>query len=303
VNNSTLRHCRHDRSPSCFARFLVTLGLAATVCGCHYCPHNRHVLRPGQSCVSDHVRIPCACHPGGRRGVNGCIDGSCDQSNQGCTDEQLEAYYPTPQLDEAPPAPADVTEETPSDVAVDEPRVEASPLRPFTPVENFPPPPAVSVGPETVTAEPSTVGTRLSPVAPAPEPVDTVVPLFEGRIELNTIEAEPLEEAIVPQALPNPRELPPSSLPTTTNTPAAKEVDEENPAASLFRLRLPPRLFRLHDDDEDVELTDPAEPVPPISETSATQGSRVLYGHSLTSPSQIPATSGSDTSWYGHSQR
>ncbi len=293
VNNSTLRHCRHDRSPSCFARFLITLGLAATVCGCHYCPHNRHVLRPGEDCASDYVGNPYACHPGGRRGLNDCVDRSCDQGGSGCTDEQLEAYYPTPDADDAPPAPANVTEEPQ--------QAETSPLTPFAPVENFPPPPTASV-------EPETVETQLEP-APIPDDSASPIPLFEGRIELNTIEALPLEEPVTPDATLNAVDAPPPPLSAQPDVPTAAEETEaesadENPAASLFRLRLPPRLFRLRD-EEDVEITQP--PAPPVSEASARHAGSIFGGHSLTPAptphTQAPSTPRSTATGYGHSLR
>ncbi len=300
VNNSTIRDCRHDRSPSCFARFLISLGLAATVCGCHYCPYNRHVLRPGQDCASNYVGTPYACQPGGRRNLNGCLDGSCDQGGSGCTGE---AYYPTPdemtpndvtpQTDEAPPLPADVTE--------DPQQAETSPLTPFSPVDNFPPPPTGAV-------ESETVETQIEPT-PIPDDSAAPIPLFEGRVELDAIEPLPLAEPVAPEATLNAVEPPPPPVPAFPAAPTPAEETEvenadENPAASLFRLRLPPRLFRLRD-EEDVEITQP--PAGPVSEASARRAGSFLDGHSLTPApeptAQTPTTPRSTATGYGHSLR
>lgn len=291
VNNNHSRQLPHDTMSSCFPRLFLALGFVA-LCGCHYCPHNRHVLKPGQSCASDYIGTPYACHPGGRRNGGGCTDGRCDRGSASCTDGQCESYYPTPERREAPPVstdsdattqqPIDVTTEAPVEIRVQEPSTDPAPLQPFAPLESFPPPPSTSVDAPAV----------ADPLAPAPEPsaVDPVTPLFEGRVELDEIEVAP-EQLSLPEATPTPVEPPTPAIPTQPEVRSIEEDNDDSAFKSLFRLQLPPRLFRLRDDsDEGNADADPAEsqpaaaPGPSISEASGTQGSRLLYGHSLTTP-------------------
>jgi hypothetical protein len=297
VNNSPLRHLPHERSFSCFTRVLSSLALAATVCGCHYCPYNRHVLKPGQSCASDCIGNPFAGRPGRWRNGLACVDSN--RHCPDCTNEQLESYYPAPETapeaptaeetptDVAVEAPADVTVESPADVAVEKPQLEPL-LQPFAPVENFPPPPTAATGDTPPMAD---------PIAESP------VPLFEGLVELNEIEAAPAEEPAIPDATLNSAEPSPAVTEQNEEPAPAKESQEENvdesPAASLFRLRLPPRLFRLRE-EEDVEIVDPPAdpPIGPVSEASAEQGSNLFGGHSFGSPTQ-PASAPR----FGHSLR
>lgn len=277
VSNTILRRDPHGRT---FARFLqaaLAATLVAASCGCHYCPHNRHALRPGCACASESLYCPWYSHPGGRRWTGGSDTGCTDEvcTNNSCDSARSQAYYSESTPIEAPPSPTESTTESPLS--------EPSLLEPFTPVENYPEPPSTNtpIPMETTGTQPSTSADTVTPA-----------PLFEGRVELNGIEAEPRTQlpafpvapAPTPEAAPAPMgEFPPPPPVQERVLPA--EDPEEVSDNSLFPLRFAPRLFRLRE-EATVETQQPV--VPAITEASWMQGSR-LGGHLMSAPS-APAT-------------
>lgn len=267
VNNSSTSQYPNDRAMLRVTRMTLASVAIATLCGCHYCPHNRYTPRPGYCYASDDLGRPYACHPGGRRESRFYGGGYRDQggclSDQDCVVEDGHCYYPRPQSTDETPAL-----ESPTDAPVEGQQSEDSPLTPFTPTENFPPPPSTVDGREAVEASP-----------PAFEDLLTPIPLFEGRVNTEELEPPPVNELVLPQA------------PTSSNPPALPLSDEAGDAAadtendnngsesSLFPLRFPPRLFRLPGDEDEVEI-----PTPPVAEASASRGMRFMGGHSRYAP-------------------
>jgi hypothetical protein len=259
VSNSSFRRDRHDRNQGSFLQLVLAVTLVAASCGCHYCPNNRHVHRPGSGYACDTLGLPCV--------DSGCADEGCT-SGDACDSAR------------------------PEGVAIEAPVVEPSLLEPFTPVENYPEPPAVDA--------PLPAATAVTP----PNGVDSITPspLFDGRVELNGIDTAPQTTLPPfpggPSATPAPvptSEVPPSHVPTPLNAPPPPRESEEVSGNSLFPLRFAPRLFRLREE----ATAETTRSVPPIAEASWAQGSR-LGGHSTSVPSATTTQTGSQVR-AGHS--
>ncbi len=201
---------------------------------------------------------------GGHYDQYGCL------ANEGCSDCDALSYYPQPQpVIETPEleVPVEPPVEAPVAVPSETQQAETSPLTPFVPTENFPPPPSASIEPPESNSP--------SSVILSPEDAHTPTPLFEGRVNVEEFEPTPAEDLTLPEA-PTPSASP--ALPLLLK-PEEEELEVEEESASLFPLRFPPRLFRLRRDAEEVEI-----PVPPIAEAATAQGARVIGGHSHTVP-------------------
>jgi hypothetical protein len=165
-------------------------------------------------------------------------------------------------------------------------------LQPFTPVENYPNPPTDQPTPGAVEAVP-----------PMPDSATGAVPLFEGRVELNGIETAPAAPQTAFPPAPTPlvpmEQQPTAPSPAVLDAPLPAEDPEEISVNSTFPLRFAPRLFRVreHAAHESVHTA------PPVTETSAQQGARILSGHSVSAPGPVvaPPQSGSSGFRSGHS--
>lgn len=281
MNNSPIRHCPNDRTPWQVARFPIAAAMVAVLCGCYYCPHNRYAPCRDYQFASQNFGRPYTCHPGGRRDSRYYGGARCDRDGclpgGGCSDSDSLSYYPqpqpvieTPELEAPVEVPAELPVEAPVEVPSETQQAETSPLTPFIPTENFPPPPTASIEPPTSDSPSSAFR--------SPEEVITPTPLFEGRVNVDELEPLPAEGLVLPQA-PTPSALP--TLPLLEEVeeeePQAEEVEEES--TSLFPLSFPPRLFRLRRDAEETVI-----PVPPVAESATSQGARVIGGHSHTVP-------------------